>query len=154
MKNAFTMIELVFVIVVLGILAAIAVPKLAVTRDDAQVAKIRSQVASIRSAIISERQVRLLRGQSNYITALDNGAAVDTGGQTLFGGNGTNTLLQYPIRTKRLSNNVPTDGHWLKRDTNSYLVSAGGTVVRFDYNSTSGAFDCDHTLSGCQALMD
>ena len=34
-KNAFTMIELIFVIVILGILAAVAIPKLAATRDDA-----------------------------------------------------------------------------------------------------------------------
>jgi general secretion pathway protein G len=36
-KKAFTMIELIFVIVILGILAAVAVPKLSATRNDALV---------------------------------------------------------------------------------------------------------------------
>ena len=35
MKKAFTMIELIFVIVIIGVLAAVAIPKLSATRDDA-----------------------------------------------------------------------------------------------------------------------
>lgn len=45
-RHAFTMIELIFVIVILGILAAIAIPKLAATRDDANVAKAAMEIAS------------------------------------------------------------------------------------------------------------
>jgi len=44
MKKSFTMIELIFVIVILGILAAVAIPKLAATRDDAQTAALTTQV--------------------------------------------------------------------------------------------------------------
>ncbi len=68
MKKAFTMIELVFVIVVIGILAAIAVPKLAATRDDAKIAKARATVGALRSAIATQRQKYILDGSFTNIT--------------------------------------------------------------------------------------
>ena len=51
MKKGFTMIELIFVIVILGILAAVAIPKLAATRDDAKLAAVKTDIGTYMNAI-------------------------------------------------------------------------------------------------------
>ena len=48
MKKGFTMIELIFVIVILGILASVAVPRLASTREDAEIS---ATVANLRTLL-------------------------------------------------------------------------------------------------------
>ena len=48
MKKAFTMIELIFVIVILGILASVAIPRLAATREDAEIS---AAVANLRTLV-------------------------------------------------------------------------------------------------------
>jgi type II secretory pathway pseudopilin PulG len=47
------MIELIFVIVILGMLAAVAIPKLAATRDDARTSTLTSQIKEGTSELIS-----------------------------------------------------------------------------------------------------
>ncbi len=137
-KKAFTMIEMVFVIVVLGILAAIAVPRLAATRDDATVAKGRSEVASIRSGIVTERQARLIQGSSSYAplgtgTYTLNGNTykqIDNGG--LFGG-----VLMYPITASTDPNNG-----WSSSASGTYTYKVAGSSNTFTYTPADGKFEC------------
>lgn len=134
-KTAFTMIELIFVIVVLGILAAVAVPKFAATRLDAQIAKGRADVSAIRSAIVSERQTRLIRGNSGWINVLH-----DTSQAAVYfdnNGTATNSLLMYGVTAEE------KDGHWhgyaagATAGTHQYDFRLEGNDNVFTYNSTN-----------------
>ena len=63
MKKAFTMIELILVIVVIGVLVAIAIPRINATRDDAvlvkTMAEIRTAIEEINAYYISQGKLAL-----------------------------------------------------------------------------------------------
>ena len=60
MKKGFTMIELIFVIVILGILASVAIPRLAATRTDAEIA---ATVANLRTLLNDVASYYAVKGE-------------------------------------------------------------------------------------------
>ena len=59
MKKGFTMIELIFVIVILGILASVAIPRLAATKADAEIS---AAVANLRTLISDANAYYTVKG--------------------------------------------------------------------------------------------
>ncbi|QKF91958.1 prepilin-type N-terminal cleavage/methylation domain-containing protein [Campylobacter sp. CCUG 57310] len=123
MKRAFTMVELVFVIVVIGILAGIAAPRLFATRDDAIITKARSDIASIKSAVVNFRNTNMLQGKFEY--------------PNLEGSN--NDVLFEAVLQNGI---VPNSKSGWDLSGNDYKFNLAGSSITFTYDKTTGTFDC------------
>ena len=131
MKKAFTLIELVFVIVILGVLATVAIPKLIVTRDDAEIAKAKSQIAAVRSGIQLKRNEMILSGTQGYPTNLEDGTCC-------FGG-----ILSTRIEERKDDNSYG----WKKNTDGTYTINTNKEQVKFTYSNSNGSFKCEDATS-------
>ena len=86
MRKGFTMIELIFVIVILGVLASVAIPRLAATRDDAEVAKAATNLTTAVSDITAyyTAKGKFESGAQNDFTKITN--ALDKSGKLMVKG--------------------------------------------------------------------
>ena len=77
MRKGFTMIELIFVIVILGVLASVAIPRLAATRDDAEVAKAATNLTTAVSDLTAYYTAKGQFSQSSDFTKFTNALTKD-----------------------------------------------------------------------------
>ena len=145
MKKAFTMIELVFVIVVIGILAVVAVPKLAPIISDAKMAKARDTLSSVRSALATERQKKILRGSFSPIGDLGDA----TYAFRYFDNNASRPVLEYPIENCA---SASATSCWNRVDATHYVYkfSGGGDAK---YKLDKSRLVCDSDAADCKKLL-
>lgn len=143
-KKAFTMVELIFVIVVIGILAGVAIPKFQQSAILAYDAKAKSQIISVMSAIATERQKRILRGDFDPIEGLGtDGYAFST-----FTNGNQDAVLQVPI------DNCGTGdvGCWTRSGTTYvYTFADSGTA---DFKLYNNRLVCDNDTADCNRLLE
>ncbi len=146
------MIELVFVIVVIGILSSVAIPRFAATRDDAIIIKGKSQVAAIRSGIAMQKAQALLQGRNDGLYQNYKLKKLDNNDGRLFNFNDGNVsnVLQNPIYSK-----ADGTGGWVENSENNYTFKMTNDVdIEFIYTPSSGIFGCssDSDTENCKLL--
>jgi prepilin-type N-terminal cleavage/methylation domain-containing protein len=165
MKKSFTLIELIFVIVIIGLLASFAVPKFLQTKESASAASAKSVVSSVRTAIETKHGEWLINTCSDtdgytpqgYPQKLDD-ADTNKAGEDLFVGTDTLKLLKTPIRSC-LNNDC-----WFKYDEDddnniSYYEYkfTDNDYIKLEYNGSNGSFECtgsDDEVKKCKSIID
>ncbi len=139
-RVAFSMIELIFVIVVIGILAGIAIPKLASSRNDAKIIKARTTLAAVRGAIGAEKQKRILKGDFTAITDLGSTGsyAFSTFNKDNGGAGTANDVLQYPQKSCASGET----GCWKRDSATSYTFVLPGSMGSATFELKDNKLSC------------
>ena len=160
-RSGFSMIELVFVIVILGVLAAVAVPRFVTTRTDAQVAMARSDIASVLKAIPARVFAENIdptqsspQGFSSWgewmidTGGLDRGRWQVGGGGTGTGGNANNGIQPVGNVTSGNTNTVGGCGQVIWIDTTT------GNLTFNPHNIPASATGGNNGGTFCKALKE
>lgn len=141
MSRAFTMIELIFVIVVLGILAGVAIPKLAATRDDATLAAMRANLATIMTAVQTQHGADLIAGNSAWKTL--NFTTADKDANANYN---LSSLLSKPMKID--ADCSKTRNGFCGGKDNEVTIVVGGKRTTVRFNTADGTFDCGADVAG------
>jgi len=131
-RNGFTLIELVVVIMILGILAGVAAPKLLGTSADATDNGLKQTLSIVRDAI--------------ELFAAENGGSLPTGSGDGTGAGNFHDDLKLYIRGAFPINPVgPLKNNLIKMESAAGTTTADGLVAGWVYNSVDGTFICNNT---------
>jgi len=142
--KAFTLIELIFVIVIIGILATVAIPKFTNLTTHAKNSNIKSIVASVHSSIENIHGKWLVDDEYSWSSS-DGLATLNEYGypDKLDSGSGESELFKYVLKIPVPSCGTKKNGCLKEWDDNRYeYFYTPSKILKFDYNATEGRLEC------------
>ncbi len=131
-KKAFTMLELVFILVILGILAAVAIPKISASRDDAKLVALKSDINTLKTSFPA---YFLAQGEGTFITAITLSSANwnlsdYTITSKLQDKNGNPCINATLLNAQQTTANTPKDVQFLQLSTQTNPNAQGDTCEK------------------------
>ena len=120
-QNGFTLIELIIVMVILGVMAAVAVPRYLDSIENAE--------ASAEDAVISSIRAGLKQAANNSLI---------TGGRATWPSNPFDALAEKPAGHSADINNADVDGEWTFNTTTSQLTHQRADNSRYTWDYDEG----------------
>ena len=120
-QNGFTLIELIIVMVILGIMAAVAVPRYLNSIENAE--------ASAEDAVISSIRAGLKQAANNSLL---------TGGRATWPSNPFDALAEKPVGHSNDQDNANVDGEWTFNTTTSQLTHQRADNSRYTWDYDEG----------------
>ena len=138
MKKAFSLLELIFTISLIAIVASVAIPKLSNSLTKTNLVKFKSDISNIRQGLNEYKNNSILKGEDNILDNLDED-------ELLF-----KKVINYTIISSNKS------GSWEKVSSTQYKAWIDNdTSVLFTYDKENGSFNCDIKKSDyCKELIE
>lgn len=135
-RSGFSLIEIIFSILIISIIATIALPKFFQTTKSSSFVRLASDISAIRNGIKSYSDKAEMMNSNPVLLELDDG------GIYLF-----TKILQTPIKVET---SYP---FWSKKSNNVYLFNFDETTnLEFVYDNQNLTFLCDSTNSLCDEV--
>jgi general secretion pathway protein G len=135
--KSFSLIEIIFVILVVAIIAAVAFPKLFSTSTEVSYLQLKSDVATIQRALVDYKNNSIMKNTTASLEKLEKDEEV------LF-----SNILSKPIP---IQENYP---NWSKKNDTIYLYNfSQNSSLEFFYDKNNLTFVCDTKNALCQKVL-